>query len=68
VVREAVTRELRSVLGLAHMEEDTTESQVGKLIEAIQQLQARVAELEIQVQCRALHKKCEIRGKKLSGA
>jgi hypothetical protein len=33
---------------LAHMEEETAESQVGKLIEAIQQLQARVAELELQ--------------------
>jgi hypothetical protein len=30
------------------MEEETTESQVGKLVEAIQQLQARVVELEIQ--------------------
>jgi hypothetical protein len=30
------------------MEEETTESQVGKLVEAIQQLQARVAELELQ--------------------
>jgi hypothetical protein len=30
------------------MEEETTESQVGKLTEAIQQLQARVAELELQ--------------------
>ena len=33
---------------LAYMEEDTTESQVGKLVEAIQQLQERVAELELQ--------------------
>jgi predicted nucleic acid-binding Zn-ribbon protein len=48
VVREAVTRALRSVSGLAQMEEETTESQVGKLVEAIQQLQARVAELELQ--------------------
>jgi hypothetical protein len=48
VVKEDVTRALRSVSGLAHMEEETTESQVGKLVEAIQQLQARVAELEIQ--------------------
>jgi SepF-like predicted cell division protein (DUF552 family) len=30
------------------MEEETTESQVGKLAESIQQLQARVAELELQ--------------------
>jgi hypothetical protein len=48
VVKEAVTRALRSVSGLAQMEEETTESQVGKLAEAIQQLQARVAELELQ--------------------
>jgi hypothetical protein len=48
VVREAVTRALRSVSGLAQIEEETTESQVGKLVEAIQQLQARVAELELQ--------------------
>jgi hypothetical protein len=47
-VREAVTRALRSVPGLAQMEEETTEIQVGKLTEAIQQLQARVAELELQ--------------------
>jgi chromosome segregation ATPase len=47
-VREAVTRALRSMSGLAQMEEETTESQVGKLVEAIQQLQARVAELELQ--------------------
>jgi chromosome segregation ATPase len=47
-VKEAVTRALRSVSGLAQMEEETTESQVGKLVEAIQQLQARVAELELQ--------------------
>jgi FtsZ-binding cell division protein ZapB len=31
------------------MEEETTESQVGNLVEAIQHLQARVAELELQV-------------------
>jgi hypothetical protein len=47
-VREAVTRELRSMSGLAQIEEETTKSQVGKLVEAIQQLQARVAELELQ--------------------
>jgi hypothetical protein len=43
-----MTRALRSVLGLEQMEEETTKSQVGKLVEAIQQLQARVAELELQ--------------------
>jgi hypothetical protein len=35
-VREEVTRELHSVSGLAPMEEETVESQVGKLVEAIQ--------------------------------
>jgi tetrahydromethanopterin S-methyltransferase subunit B len=35
--------------GLAQMEEETIESQVGKLAEAIQQLQERVAELELQL-------------------
>jgi chromosome segregation ATPase len=47
-VKEAVTRALRSVSGLTQIEEDTVESQVEKLVEAIQQLQARVAELELQ--------------------
>jgi hypothetical protein len=47
-VREAVTRALRSMLGLKPMEEETIEIQVGKLAEAIQQLQAKVAELELQ--------------------
>lgn len=47
-VKEAITRALFSMLGMAQMEEETTESQVGKLAEAIQQLQERVAELELQ--------------------
>jgi len=37
-VKEAVTRALRYVSNLAQIKEDTVESQVGKLIEAIQQL------------------------------
>jgi hypothetical protein len=48
VVREAVTRELLYVPGLAQVEEETFKIQVGKLVEAIQQLQARVPELKIQ--------------------
>jgi chaperonin cofactor prefoldin len=48
-VKEVVTRELRSVLGLTQIEEETVESQVENLNEAIQQLQARVEELEQQV-------------------
>jgi hypothetical protein len=43
-----VTRKLRSVSGLAQMEEETAKSQIVKLAEAIQQLQERVEELEIQ--------------------
>jgi hypothetical protein len=35
-VKEAVTRALRSMIGLEQMEEDPMESQVGKLAEAIQ--------------------------------
>jgi hypothetical protein len=46
-VKEAVIRALRSVTGLEYMEEETAESQVGKLVEAIQQLQARIAKLEL---------------------
>jgi hypothetical protein len=49
VVKEAMTRAIFSMLGLAQMEEETTERQVGKLIEAIQYLQARIVELELQV-------------------
>jgi hypothetical protein len=47
MVKESVARALISMLGLAHMEEEIVESQVGKLVEAIQQLQARVAKLEL---------------------
>jgi hypothetical protein len=47
-IKEAVTRALRSMSGLAQMEEETIESQVGKIIESIHQLQARVAKLELQ--------------------
>jgi hypothetical protein len=35
--------------GLAQMEEEIAKRQVGKLSEAIQQLQAKVAEIELQV-------------------
>jgi hypothetical protein len=48
-VKEVVTRSLPSVLGLAKIEEDTMESLVEKLTKAIEQLQERVAELELQV-------------------
>jgi hypothetical protein len=48
-VKEEVTRELRSISGLAWIEEDIVEIQVENLIKAIQQLQERVTELELQV-------------------
>jgi predicted nucleic acid-binding Zn-ribbon protein len=47
MVKETVARTLLFVLSLAPMEEEIAESQVGKLAEAIQQLQERVAELEL---------------------
>jgi hypothetical protein len=46
--KEAVTREIHCVMGLAQIEEETTESQVLKLTKAIQQLQVGIAELELQ--------------------
>lgn len=45
-VKEVVTKTLRSVLGLAQEEEESTEIQVRKLAEAIQQLKAQITELE----------------------
>jgi hypothetical protein len=47
-LKKQVIRELRSVTGLEQMEEDPVERQVGKLVEAIQQLQQRIVELELQ--------------------
>jgi VIT1/CCC1 family predicted Fe2+/Mn2+ transporter len=47
-VKEAVNRALRSVTGLEKKEEDPVEHQVAKLAEAIQQLQQRIADLELQ--------------------
>jgi hypothetical protein len=52
VVREEVTRALCSLLGLEQMEEEIYEREVGKLIEAIQQLQTRVVEIKIQAVAR----------------
>jgi hypothetical protein len=48
-VKEVVSKALRSVSGLAQEEHEAVEVQVMKLVEAIQQLQERVTELEIQV-------------------
>jgi hypothetical protein len=49
VVKEVVTKEIFSMSGLAQEEQESVEMQVGKLTEAIQQLQAWVTELELQV-------------------
>jgi hypothetical protein len=46
-VKEEVTRVLLYVLGLTQIEEDIVDTQVEKLVEAIQQLQERVVELEL---------------------
>jgi hypothetical protein len=48
VVKEAVNKELLSVPGLAQGEHESVKVQVVKLTKAIQQLQARITELEIQ--------------------
>jgi hypothetical protein len=47
-VKEAVNKELHSMPGLAQEEHESVEVQVVKLTEAIQQLQARIEELEVQ--------------------
>jgi len=47
-VKEATNRELHYVTGLEHIEEYPMEIQVAKLVAAIQKLQQRVAELELQ--------------------
>jgi hypothetical protein len=54
------------VSDLAQMEEETAESQVGNLAEAIQQLQERVAELELQAVLSTLQEVRDQR-EKLSG-
>jgi hypothetical protein len=64
VVKEVVRRALRSVPGLAQEEHEAVEVQVMKLVEAIQQLQARVTELEIQAVPSTLQEVCTIRGRK----
>jgi hypothetical protein len=46
-VKEAVNRALRSVMGLEKKEEEPVEHQVAQLVEAIQQLQQRITDLEL---------------------
>jgi hypothetical protein len=48
MVKEVVTKELFSVSGLAWEEEMSIAIQVGNIVEAIQQLQAWIMELELQ--------------------
>jgi phosphopantetheinyl transferase (holo-ACP synthase) len=55
VVKEAVTKALRSMSGLEQDELELTEMQVGNLVEAIMQLQAWIMELELQAVPRTLH-------------
>jgi hypothetical protein len=47
-VKEEVNGALHSVTSLEQMEEDPVVNQMTKLVEAIQQLQQRVIELELQ--------------------
>jgi hypothetical protein len=47
--KEAMTKALRSMSGLAQEEKESAKIQVGKLVDAIQQLQTWVIELDLQV-------------------
>jgi hypothetical protein len=47
-VKEAVTKSLRSVSGLAQEEPESTDMKVGKLAEAIQQIQEWIMDLDVQ--------------------
>jgi hypothetical protein len=47
-VKEAVNRELRSMMGLEKKEEDPMDNEVVKLAKAIQQHQQRIAYVELQ--------------------
>jgi hypothetical protein len=51
--------------GLEKKEEDPVEHQVAQLVEAIQQLQQRIADLELQT-VPSLHRTCETKEKPLS--
>jgi uncharacterized protein (UPF0305 family) len=48
MVKEVVNKSCRFVPGLAQEEQESVEAQVVKLAETIQQLQARITELEVQ--------------------
>jgi hypothetical protein len=63
-VKEAMKKSYHSMLGLAQEEEELVEVQVVKIAETIQQLQARITELDIQA-VTSTPRKCTIRGRKL---
>jgi len=46
VVKEAVSKACRYVLGMVQKEQETIKAQVAKLTETLRQFQARIAELE----------------------
>jgi hypothetical protein len=48
MVKEEVSKSCHSVPGLAQEEKDLVEAQVMNLVETLQQLQARITELEAQ--------------------
>jgi hypothetical protein len=47
MIKEAVNKACHSMPRLAHKEQESVEAQVMKLAETIQQLQARITELEV---------------------
>jgi hypothetical protein len=61
MVKEAVSKACRSMLGLAHEGKDFVEAQIVKLAEIIQQLQARTIDLEAQTVLSTLHEVCNQR-------
>jgi hypothetical protein len=61
VFKESVSKALRFVPGLEKEEHEIVEDQVVKLAEAIQQLQERVTELEIQAVPSTLQEVCDQR-------
>jgi hypothetical protein len=48
-VKEVVSRALCSVTGLEKKLEDPVEHQVAQLVEAIQQIQQKIVDLELQI-------------------
>ena len=61
MIKDTVTKSLLFVPGLAQEDRESTDMQVGKLVEAIQYLQARIMELEIQAVSSTLQEVCDRR-------